>query len=92
MKSFNLPATAPLQRGFLLCADYERQLGGGSPLSSLMAAKKTRLDGQEPDIDGRLAASRACRKGHQLARRACSVTRTDLHSLQTMSVALWSFL
>ncbi|MGY4482429.1 hypothetical protein ACVWWR_001620 [Bradyrhizobium sp. LM3.2] len=24
---------------FLLCAEYERQLGGGSPLSSLMAAK-----------------------------------------------------
>jgi hypothetical protein len=25
--------------GFLLCAEYERQLGGGSPLPSLMAAK-----------------------------------------------------
>jgi hypothetical protein len=36
--------------------------------------------------------SRAYRKRHQLARRAFSVTRTDLHSLQTMSVALWSFL
>jgi hypothetical protein len=23
----------------VLCAEYERQLGGGSPLSSLMAAK-----------------------------------------------------
>ena len=25
--------------GYLLCAEYERQLGGGSPLSSLMTAK-----------------------------------------------------
>lgn len=24
---------------FALCAEYERQLGGGSPLSSLMAVK-----------------------------------------------------
>jgi len=24
---------------FFLCAEYERQLGGGSPLSSLMVAK-----------------------------------------------------
>jgi hypothetical protein len=30
---------ARLAPGFLLCAEYERQLGGGSPLSSLMAAK-----------------------------------------------------
>src|SRR4029077_13421756 len=25
--------------GFFMCAEYERQLGGGSPLSSLMTAK-----------------------------------------------------
>jgi hypothetical protein len=28
-----------LRAVFLLCAEYERQLGGGSPLSSLMAVK-----------------------------------------------------
>ena len=39
------PVPVVLPRAFLLhadrgwCAEYERQLGGGSPLSSLMAAK-----------------------------------------------------
>jgi len=28
-------------RAIVRCAEYERQLGGGSPLSSLMAAKRT---------------------------------------------------
>jgi hypothetical protein len=32
-------AKAALKRGFLLCAEHDRQLGGESPLSSLMAAK-----------------------------------------------------
>ena len=43
MASFGLGATfapaAPAVGGFCLCAEYERQLGGGSPLSSLMVAK-----------------------------------------------------
>jgi hypothetical protein len=28
-----------IKAAFSLCAEYERQLGGGSPLSSLMTAK-----------------------------------------------------
>jgi hypothetical protein len=33
-------ANGPLIRAaLLLCAEHERQLGGGSPLSSLMTAK-----------------------------------------------------
>jgi hypothetical protein len=35
----NIVILAPLRRGLVLCAEYERKLGGGSPLSSLMAAK-----------------------------------------------------
>jgi hypothetical protein len=30
---------APLRRGFFMCAEHDRQLGGASPLSSLMVAK-----------------------------------------------------
>jgi hypothetical protein len=31
--------TAPLRRGIFLCAEHDRELGGGGPLSSLMVAK-----------------------------------------------------
>jgi hypothetical protein len=50
MKSFNLPATAPLQRGFLLCAEYERQLAGGSPLSSLMGRRISEAQGRHREM------------------------------------------
>jgi hypothetical protein len=30
---------SPVRRGFFLCAEHDRELGGGSPLSSLMVAK-----------------------------------------------------
>src|SRR6266404_895507 len=37
--AFLLGTSARLSPGLSMCAEYERQLGGGSPLSSLMAAK-----------------------------------------------------
>src|SRR5262249_61682831 len=37
---FPMISSPPAQcRGFSLCAEHDRQLGGGSPLSSLMTAK-----------------------------------------------------
>src|SRR5262249_41985708 len=36
---------APARPGLSLCAEYERQLGGGSPLSSLMARRISEAQG-----------------------------------------------
>jgi hypothetical protein len=33
------PRLSPASAGLFLCAEHDRQLGGGSPLSSLMVAK-----------------------------------------------------
>jgi integrase len=66
------PVKAPLRRGFSLGAEHERQLGGASPLPSLMVAKGWRSARRHREVarapcDGALRGGRdnALRVGHR---------------------------